>query len=176
MRLLKPSTAYNLPVKMYDSNDHLTGKTGLTLTITASKNGGAFNSISPTVTERTEGWYQVALTTSHTDTEGDLIVRCTAAGADETEAVSQVSALLTNVDAIVALLDAARGEPGQGAPPVNPDMATKVDYLYKWARNKKDNNGTESKYYADDGTTVDHKQSTAESGGTVTIGEMATGA
>lgn len=80
------------------------------------------------------------------------------------------------VDAILSLLDDARGEPGQGAPAVNPDLATKIDYLYKWTRNKKDNDGTETKFYADDGSTVDHKQTTSESGGTVTKGEIATGA
>jgi hypothetical protein len=73
-------------------------------------------------------------------------------------------------------LDDARTEPGQGAPPVNPDMATKVDYLYKAWRNKKDNDGTETKLYADDGSTVDHKQATSEAAGTVTAGEWATGA
>jgi hypothetical protein len=80
------------------------------------------------------------------------------------------------IDSILALLDDARTEPGQGAPPVNPDLATKIDYLYKAWRNKKDNNGTETKLYADDGSTVDHKQTTSESGGTVTKGEWATGA
>jgi hypothetical protein len=82
----------------------------------------------------------------------------------------------TEIAAILALLDDPRTEPGQGAPPVNPDLATKIDYLYKAWRNKKDNNGTETKLYADDGSTVDHKQTTSESGGTVTKGEWATGA
>jgi hypothetical protein len=87
-----------------------------------------------------------------------------------------VAAVDTEVAAILALLDDARGEPGQGAPGVSVDLATKIDYLYKWARNKKDNDGTETKFYADNGTTVDHKQSTSEAAGTVTVGEMATGA
>jgi hypothetical protein len=94
----------------------------------------------------------------------------------DTEVAAILAAVDTEVAAILALLDDARSEPGQGAPAVNPDAVTKLDYLYKWARNKKDNNGTETKFYADDGTTVDQKQSTAESGGTVTVGEMATGA
>lgn len=76
------------------------------------------------------------------------------------------------IDAILALLDDARGEPGSGAPPVNPDLATKIDYLYKWTRNKKDNDGSTTNFYADDGSTVDHTQTTSESGGTVTKGEI----
>jgi hypothetical protein len=80
------------------------------------------------------------------------------------------------VDAILALLDDARTEPGQGAPPVNPDLATKIDYLYKAFRNKKTNDGSTTNLYADDGTTIDHKQTTSESGGTVTKAEWITGA
>lgn len=82
----------------------------------------------------------------------------------------------TDVDAIISLLDDARTEPGQGAPPANPDLVTKIDYLYKAWRNKKDNDGAETKLYADDGSTVDHKQTTVSSGGTVTKGEWITGA
>ena len=41
--------------------------------------------------------------------------------------------------------------------------------------NKKDNDGSTTQLYDDAGTTVDQKQSTSESGGTVTKGEWATG-
>lgn len=75
---------------MVDSSNHITGKTGLTLTITESKDGGAFASISPTVTERGSGWYSLALTTSHTDTLGDLALHITGTGADATDISRQV--------------------------------------------------------------------------------------
>jgi hypothetical protein len=88
--LLKQSTARSLAVFMTDSSDHVTGKTGLTLTITASKDGAAFGSISPTVTELATGWYKLALTTSHTDTLGDFALHITATGADPTDMVRQV--------------------------------------------------------------------------------------
>ncbi len=90
MSLLKQSTARDKLVFMTDSADHVTGKTGLTLTITASKNGAAFASITPTVTERSNGWYSLALTTSHTDTLGDLALHVTATGADPTDVVWEV--------------------------------------------------------------------------------------
>lgn len=93
----------------------------------------------------------------------------------DTEVAAILAAVDTEVAAILALLDNPRSEPPQGAPPVNPDMATKLDYLYKWTRNKKDNDGTTTKYYADDATTVDHKQTTSEAAGVVTKGEIATG-
>lgn len=94
MATLKQSTAYNRMVFMVSSSDHVTGKTGLTLTITASKGGAAFGSISPTVTERGNGWYVLALTTSHTDTVGDLAFHITGTAADPCDFVDQVTTQL----------------------------------------------------------------------------------
>lgn len=104
--LLKQSTARNLLVFVTDEADHVTGLEGATLTITASKDGGAFSSISPTVTERGDGWYSLALTTSHTDTLGDLALHITATGADPTDLVRQVVVGLPGEDAasIAAIL------------------------------------------------------------------------
>jgi hypothetical protein len=93
MSRLKISTARSKVVFMTDSTDHVTGKTGLTLTITASKDGGSFASISPTVTELATGWYKLALTTSHTDTAGDLALHITATGADPTDVVWEVESV-----------------------------------------------------------------------------------
>jgi hypothetical protein len=90
MRFAFQSVARNLPIFMADSADHLTGKTGLTLTIEASKDGGSFASITPTVTELAHGWYLLALTTSHTDTIGDLALHITASGADPSDVLLQV--------------------------------------------------------------------------------------
>lgn len=107
MRELKQSQAANVIIFMADSTDHITGKTGLTLTVTLSKDGGAFASITPTVTERTSGWYNIALTTLHTDTVGDLVVRATATGADASERPLNVVA---NVEAdTYALANGANG-------------------------------------------------------------------
>jgi hypothetical protein len=76
----------------------------------------------------------------------------------------------------LALLDDPRTEPGQGAPPVNPDTVTKIDYLYKSWRNKKTQTATLLSIFADDGTTVDHKSIVSSVGGTTTLGELITGA
>lgn len=94
MSLLKQSTAREKMVFMTDSSDHITGKTGLTLTITASKNGAAFASITPTVTERGNGWYSLSLTSSHTDTLGDLALHVTGTAADPSDLVWEVVSLL----------------------------------------------------------------------------------
>jgi len=69
-------------VFLTDASDHVTGKTGATLTTTLSKDGAAFASIAPTVTERGDGWYSIALTSGNTDTLGDLVLHITASGAD----------------------------------------------------------------------------------------------
>ncbi len=102
MRIFKQSTATNLMVFMTDSADHITGKAGLTLTITASKDGAAFASISPTVTDRGNGWYNIALTTAHTDTLGDLALHITSAGADPSDLVCRVMAEIAYLDAAVS--------------------------------------------------------------------------
>jgi hypothetical protein len=104
--MIKQSTTRNLMVFLTDSTDHVTGLTGATLTISLSKNGAAFASISPTVTERGNGWYNVALTTSHTDTLGDLVLHITAASADPIDLREQVFALLPGDSVVVASIAA----------------------------------------------------------------------
>lgn len=95
MRTLSKSTVANIMVFMTDETDHISGKEGLTLTINASKNGSAFAAITPTVTDRSYGWYNLALTTSHTDTVGDFVLHIDSEGADPTDVLMQVSTLST---------------------------------------------------------------------------------
>lgn len=85
MREILKGTSADAMVFMADNGDHLTGKTGLTLAVSISKNCGAFEAISPTVVERGNGWYAISLTTGDTDTAGDLVIRATSAGADPGE-------------------------------------------------------------------------------------------
>lgn len=109
-------------VLMVDSTDHVTGKTGLTLTITASKDGGAFASISPTVTERGNGWYSLALTASHTDTLGDLALHITGAAADPADMVLLVEAGATDADVSTRLPTAS-----YSAPPAASAIRAEID-------------------------------------------------
>ena len=90
MRKLTQSIARSVMVLLVQTADHVTGATGLTLTITASKAGGAFAGIAPAVTERGSGWYSVELTSSHTDTLGDLALHITATGADPLDVLFDV--------------------------------------------------------------------------------------
>jgi hypothetical protein len=75
---------------MVDATDDETAETGLSPAVEISKNGGAFNAATNSVTEISDGWYKVTLTGTETDTPGPLIIRATAAGADEWRDVHQV--------------------------------------------------------------------------------------
>lgn len=107
MSLLKQSTGRNITILMVDAADHLTGKPSLTLTITASKDGAAFASITPTVTDLGSGWYTLALTTTHTNTLGDLALHVTGTGADPSDSKHEV--LLDLPGASVASVTGAVG-------------------------------------------------------------------
>jgi len=89
---------------------------------------------------------------------------------------NDLAAAAVNAEVLDCLATDTYAEPGQGAPAATATLAAKLNYLYKWTRNKRDNDGTQNRYYADDATTIDQKQTTTSSGGTVTVGEMATGA
>lgn len=90
-------------------------------------------------------------------------------------ALNDLSAAQVNAEVVDALATDTYAEPGQGAPNATTTLAAKINYLYKSWRNKKDNDGTTTNLYADDAATVDQKQTTSESGGTVTKGEWTTG-
>ncbi len=90
MRILKQSVAANVMIFLTSEIDHITGIAGVTPVITLSKNGGAFAGISPVVSDRGNGWYNIQLTTSHTDTVGDLALHITGTGADPADLVMYV--------------------------------------------------------------------------------------
>lgn len=92
--ILKQSTAYTRMFKMIDSADHFSKKTGLTCTVNLSKAGAAFGAAGGTITEVANGWYKIALTTTDTNTVGDLAYYITATGADDTDFADTVSVRL----------------------------------------------------------------------------------
>jgi len=76
------STSYPTCFLMVSSTDHVTPVTGLTPTVTLSKNGGAFASPSGAVTEIGSGWYALAGNATDRNTLGDFIIHATGTGAD----------------------------------------------------------------------------------------------
>lgn len=76
---------------MVDSTDHVTGKTGLTPTVTLRKVGGAFASPAGAVTEIASGWYEVAGNATDNNTLGPLLLHATGTAADPTDVVYEVT-------------------------------------------------------------------------------------
>ena len=111
-KLIQQSTA-NDPLFFFLvlTSDHISPATGLSPTVTLSKNGAAFASPSGAVTEIANGWYQVAGNATDTGTLGDLLLHASVATADNCDLVAaQVVAFnprnanlgLSNVSANVA--------------------------------------------------------------------------
>lgn len=101
-------TAVPLMFLMIDSADHLAGKTGLSPTVTISKNGAAFGAPAGAVTEISVGWYKVAGNATDANTLGPLALHATSAGADPTDSLYRVvapPATQASVDTIDDLLD-----------------------------------------------------------------------
>ena len=76
------TTSYPMCFLMVSSTDHVTPVTGLSPTVTISKNGAAFGSPSGVVSEIGSGWYALAGNATDRNTLGDLLIHATGAGAD----------------------------------------------------------------------------------------------
>lgn len=92
-KVKEDSAAYPLVFFMTDSTDHVTGKTGLSPTVTIRKPAGSFASPSGAVTEIANGWYQVAGNATDTSTLGPLLLHATATGADPVDMIYEVVAV-----------------------------------------------------------------------------------
>jgi hypothetical protein len=90
MQITNGSTTTKIPVLMVSVSDDKTALAGATVTIQISKNGGAFATVAGGVTEIANGWYVVTLSGTETNTTGPLLVRATAASADEWRDIHQV--------------------------------------------------------------------------------------
>jgi len=70
---------------MVDDTDHIAGKTGLTPSVTISKNGATFAAPAGAISEVGNGWYQVAANATDSNTLGVLVLHATATTADPTD-------------------------------------------------------------------------------------------
>jgi hypothetical protein len=122
------STTIRVPFKAYSSTDGGTEATGITITITISKNGAAFGNPSAGATNATEisnGWYYVDLSTTDTGTLGPLIIRGTGTGIDDVGLARDVVKATTG--GFTALPDVAAG--ASGGVPLSVDSSGRVDVL-----------------------------------------------
>lgn len=90
MILQKSTNTYAIPFVMLDSADGITPKTGLTVTVTISKNGGAFAAAGGAVAELSNGWYKYTPTTTDTNTLGTMAIHATATGANATNITVEI--------------------------------------------------------------------------------------
>lgn len=88
--ILKQSTSYTITFLMVVDEDaadpnvpFVTAATGKSPAVQISKGGGSFAAAAGAVTEISNGWYKVTLSTTETNTVGDLIIRATASGCAE---------------------------------------------------------------------------------------------
>jgi hypothetical protein len=91
-------------------------------------------------------------------------------------ALNDISAAEVNAEVVDALNTDTYAEPGQGDPAATASLATKIGYLYKNWRNKKDQTSTLWRLYGDDGVTVDQDSTVSDDGTTAVKGEVNTGA
>lgn len=118
MRNIKQAAAANIMVLMVDATDHITGVAGETLTVLISKDGGAFGAISPVVTDRSYGWYNVALTATDTDTVGDLALHITSATTDPSDVLCFVGPVPSNIIEVNDVAVTGTGQSGDEWGPV----------------------------------------------------------
>lgn len=86
MKLIQQSaTTFPILFLMVSNVDHISGKVGITPTVTISKNGGAFAAPAGTVTEVGSGWYKLAPDAADVGTLGTLVLHMTEATCDPTD-------------------------------------------------------------------------------------------
>jgi hypothetical protein len=83
VRLVKNTAYNNFVFLMIDSTDHVTPKTGLTVTGQVSKDGAAFGALTNAVTEIANGFYKVNLAAGDVNADS-VALKFTATGADQT--------------------------------------------------------------------------------------------
>jgi hypothetical protein len=139
-----------------------------------SKNGAAFAAAGATVTERSSGWYQVALTTGDTDTIGDLVVRCTATACDDAERIVEVTAwdpAQSSQAAVDAALDAASTQL-TAVPTTTGSLRQLIQFLAAYFRNRRTVTSSAETLYREDASTSLGSASLSDNGTTYDKGEM----
>ena len=93
----------------------------------------------------------------------------------DASAINVTSGVIDTVTDLTVLSTTTRGEPGQGIPPETAAPLLKLDYMFKFQTNKLVQTGTQNEYYNRAGTVVDHKETTAEAAGVITVGNKVSG-
>lgn len=107
MQRQKSTTTYPILFLLVSASDHITAVTGVTPTVTISKNGAAFAAPSGAVSEVANGIYMLAGNATDRNTLGTLAVHATATGADAVDMLIEIVdydpfAFGANLDAAVS--------------------------------------------------------------------------
>jgi len=99
-----------------------------------------------------------------------------AAGASVTaDVATKATPSQVNTEVVDVINTDTSGEPAQGAPAASASLRTKIDWLYKTLRNKKEETATEWRLYNDAGTVVDSKATVSDASGVATKEEIVSG-
>lgn len=90
-------------------------------------------------------------------------------------ALNDLSPAEVNAEVLDVINVDTYAEPGQGAPGATISLAAKINYLYKFLRNKIEQTSTTLELYNDAGTVVDQKATVSDDGTTATRGEIVSG-
>lgn len=84
MYTIEKSTSHEYSFKMVDATNDEDPETGLTPVpvVYIKKAGGAFATTTAAAVEKSRGWYVVTLTTTETNTNGEICIEATATGCD----------------------------------------------------------------------------------------------
>jgi len=120
------TTTYPVQFLMVDSTDHVTAETGLSPTVTISKNGAAYGAASGAVTEVGNGVYSYAGNASDRDTLGELMIHAAATGADNVDMKVLITSYDPFVDIASILADTGTDGVVLKAAGLNADAVTKI--------------------------------------------------
>lgn len=200
---LRQSTAIDIRMGPFvDATDAVTPETGITLGAAdqaevLKENGAATVAMGGTFAAVTDadGWYDYTVASGDVDTVGEVVfvvqdlsvclpVAVRAFVVEEAvydamynaSAVGPLTAAAVNAQVVDVLKTDTNSTDGlTGAPPESPNMEEAIGYLYKAFRNKMTTTTTLLSIFDNAGSTVDHKATVSESGGTTTKEEMASG-
>ena len=102
-------------------------------------------------------------------------IEATAVLAKETTVAARATPAQVNAEVLDVLNVDTFAEPGQGAPLATTTLAAKINYLFKFLRNKVTQTATTLSVYDDAGTTVDQKSTVSDDATTFTRGEIGSG-